>query len=100
MKNKKFITALLGLFLLVACSPTTSVVPTPNTDLLSAAVAATLAANATPNSNPTPTAELANKEAPKPINPLTGLVVDDPSRLERRPVMVKVSNFPRLGRPH
>ena len=34
------------------------------------------------------------------INPLTGLPVDDPSLLERRPVMVKVSNFPRLGRPH
>lgn len=34
------------------------------------------------------------------VDPLTGLVVDDPSRLERRPVMVKVSNFPRTGRPH
>jgi len=37
---------------------------------------------------------------PENVNPLTGLVVDDPSRLERRPVMVKVSNFPRTGRPH
>jgi hypothetical protein len=34
------------------------------------------------------------------INPLTGLKVDDVSRLERRPVMVKVSNYPREGRPH
>ena len=34
------------------------------------------------------------------INPLTGLPVADPSLLDRRPVMVKVSNFPRLGRPH
>ncbi len=34
------------------------------------------------------------------VNPLTGLPVDDPSRLERRPVMVKVSNWPREGRPH
>ena len=33
-------------------------------------------------------------------NPLTGQVVEDPSLLERRPVMVKVSNWPRLGRPH
>ena len=100
MKNKKFITALLGLFLLAACSPTVLEVPSPNTDLMSAAVAATLAANATPNANPAPTAEPEDKEAAKSINPLTGLVVDDPSRLERRPVMVKVSNFPRLGRPH
>lgn len=37
---------------------------------------------------------------PDNVNPLTGLVVEDPSRLERRPVMVKVSNFPRTGRPH
>jgi len=34
------------------------------------------------------------------INPLTGLAVDDPGILERRPVMVKVSNWPREGRPH
>lgn len=37
---------------------------------------------------------------PDNVNPLTGLVVADPSRLERRPIMVKVSNFPRTGRPH
>jgi hypothetical protein len=34
------------------------------------------------------------------INPLTGLLVDDPTKLERRPVMVKVSNWPSSGRPH
>lgn len=37
---------------------------------------------------------------PENVNPLTGLVVQDPSRLNRRPVLVKVSNFPRTGRPH
>jgi hypothetical protein len=37
---------------------------------------------------------------PANINPLTGLAVQDPSRLERRPIMVKVSNYPRTGRPH
>jgi len=37
---------------------------------------------------------------PNPINPLTGLTVPDPSILNRRPVMIKVSNFPREGRPH
>jgi len=37
---------------------------------------------------------------PENVNPLTGLVVADPSRLERRPIMSKVSNFPRTGRPH
>ena len=34
------------------------------------------------------------------INPLTGLPVAEPVNLNRRPVMVKVSNWPREGRPH
>jgi hypothetical protein len=37
---------------------------------------------------------------PDGVNPLTGLTVTDPSILERRPVMIKVSNYPRYGRPH
>jgi hypothetical protein len=37
---------------------------------------------------------------PPDVDPLTGLKVADPSILNRRPVMVKVSNFPRTGRPH
>lgn len=36
---------------------------------------------------------------PKDINPFTGLKVADPAVLDRRPVMVKVSNFPPNGRP-
>jgi hypothetical protein len=36
---------------------------------------------------------------PKGINPFTGLRVSDPTILDRRPVMVKVSNFPPSGRP-
>jgi hypothetical protein len=37
---------------------------------------------------------------PATINPLTGLVVDDPEKLNRLPVLIKVSNYPRTGRPH
>lgn len=57
----------------------------------------------TPALNQTPTAvpEIEGiYDFPENVNPLTGLPVEDPSRLERRPVMVKVSNFPRTGRPH
>lgn len=36
---------------------------------------------------------------PESINPLTGLPVDDPALLDRRPVAVKVSNGPRSVRP-
>ena len=34
------------------------------------------------------------------INPLTGLVVEDQGMMDRRPAMIKVSNYPRYGRPH
>jgi hypothetical protein len=35
---------------------------------------------------------------PEGINPLTGLVVDDPTLLDRRPLIVKISNFPAFVR--
>lgn len=36
---------------------------------------------------------------PENINPLTGLAVNDLQLLERRPIAVKVTNFPRYARP-
>ncbi len=36
---------------------------------------------------------------PKEINPLTGLPAEDPQLLERRPIAIKVTNFPRSVRP-
>lgn len=36
---------------------------------------------------------------PPDINPLTGLPVDDPTILQRRPMVIKVTNFPRSVRP-
>ena len=36
---------------------------------------------------------------PTGVNPLTGLQVDDPAVLERRPLVVKISNAPPLVRP-
>ncbi len=37
---------------------------------------------------------------PANVDPLTGLELDDPTILNRRPVMVKVQNLPRADRPH
>lgn len=37
---------------------------------------------------------------PEDVNPLTGLKLEDPSILDRRPVLVKVANHPTSGRPH
>lgn len=33
------------------------------------------------------------------VNPLTGMSVDDPTRLERRPIAIKITNYPRYVRP-
>ncbi len=55
---------------------------------------ATLVPTNTPTSPPTIT------PTPATLNPLTGLPVADPMNLERRPVMIKVSNWPATGRPH
>ncbi|NOR89412.1 MAG: DUF3048 domain-containing protein [Anaerolineales bacterium] len=35
----------------------------------------------------------------KPVNPMTGLPVDDPDVLQRRPLLVSISNFPPTARP-
>jgi hypothetical protein len=37
---------------------------------------------------------------PENVNPLTGMKVDDPLILDRRPVLIKVANYPASGRPH
>lgn len=36
---------------------------------------------------------------PKDLNPLTGLPPSDPALLERRPLAIKVANYPRYNRP-
>ena len=36
---------------------------------------------------------------PKDLNPLTGLPPSDPALMERRPLAIKVANFPRYNRP-
>ncbi|MBN1537671.1 MAG: DUF3048 domain-containing protein [Anaerolineales bacterium] len=49
---------------------------------------------------PTPTPYIyGGKDIPEGINPLTGLTVDDPSLLARRPMVIKITNFPRGVRP-
>jgi len=53
----------------------------------------------TPGPSPTP-APATYFHFEEGVNPLTGLPVSDPSNLIRRPVMIKVSNWPREGRPH
>lgn len=69
-----------------ASPPAQVILPTPSPPALSASPTLT-----TSESGPTP--------QPPGMNPLTGLVVADPSRLERRPLGIKITLFPRDARP-
>ncbi len=65
----------------------------------------TLTPTTTPTEEPTPTplpilGPVGPVDFPEDVNPLTGLWVSDPTILERRPVFVKVANYPVSGRPH
>jgi hypothetical protein len=54
-----------------------------------------------PVSIPTSTSSWVGPDSyPEDVNPLTGLKVQEPEKLERRPVMIKVSNYPASLRPH
>lgn len=120
---KKTIIFLAGLVLLLtACARTTSQPPAvaPTTALTAEStqtavpvtetpaptatqtLTATPAYTATPTLTPTPAYPPAGRgptgfEAG--VNPLTGLEVDDPQLLNRRPILIKVENLPRSHRP-
>ncbi len=115
--SKKLATAAIILaatiLTLTACSGTPATTPPNNNqEALNLAVTQTLSAlqtqqafvTATPTPEPTPTPgkviQYGPTDFPDDVNPLTGLEVSDPAILNRRPVMIKVSNFPREGRPH
>jgi hypothetical protein len=63
---------------------------------------ATATATLTPTPTPTvvyPAEGMGPSGFPTDVNPLTGLKVEDPALLERRPMAIKVSNLPRNVRP-
>lgn len=89
-KFQNFILCLLSISaLVVSCSP-----PLEQESINQEAQTLTLPLDTSVTEVPAADAE------PEVINPLTGLPVRDAARLDRRPVMVKVSNYPRNGRPH
>ncbi len=77
-------------------SPTRSATPLPSPQALPTLIPRpTEPATASPAAVP-----LSELDDPPPgMNPLTGLLVADPSRLNRRPLLVKISNYPALVRP-
>jgi hypothetical protein len=87
--------------LLTGCDKaTTPAVPqVPATS--NATIAATLAPIPTQTTVPTPTIPVYGPvDYPTGMDPLTGLMVDDSALLNRCPMVIKVSNYPRSGRPH
>ena len=84
-------------------SPTPGIIPTDAPIMEAQATQVpTQAATSTPR--PTPTAKpfvyaYGPYFFPPEINPLTGLPVEDNALLERRPIVIKVTNFPRSVRP-
>ncbi len=78
--------------------------PMPPTPTIVLPPTPTATPTAPPTEAPTPTASYPAEgygptDFPPNVNPLTGLYVDDASRLNRRPISVKISNYPRGIRP-
>jgi len=95
----------LSIILLSACgqseptaSPQAEIVGTPTTKPTNLPATSTATVEPTPTPNYPPEG-MGPDNFPENVDPLTGLVVADPTLLERRPLMVKVSNLPRYVRP-
>lgn len=99
--------------LAVVLSACTQVAPTYSVEEIEAVIQKTMAAMPTgtslPTSTTTPTPTITPTQVivqygptnfPENVDPLTGLEVSNVKNLDRRPLMIKVSNFPRDGRPH
>ncbi len=118
MKSQKILVTVIVLStvimtILTGCQQSNTETAQAQEQTMSAAVAQTLTAvptnTAVPTVTSTPTPSLTPTPAavaygptnfPDDVDPLTGLKVSDPSILDRRPVMIKVANYPRTGRPH
>lgn len=84
-------------------SATPTLLPTPRPTATAVVFALKPSSTPLPSATPFPTLEaqvlIDPENLPQGANPLTGLPVADLQLLERRPVAVKVTNFPRAVRP-
>ncbi len=100
MKNKRIFLVVFFLSLLVSCQAINTPLPAASE---SQPIASTTAMPSDPSATiivPDVTLTVEPTTVPENINPLTGLPLDDPAKLNRLPVLIKVSNYPRTGRPH
>jgi hypothetical protein len=97
--NKLFITIVSLSIVLAACGQAAPVIPTQTASPI---VTTTPLPSDTPTPVPTPpypVAGLGPTKFPDGVNPLTGLTVANPALLDRRPMVIKISNLPRSVRP-
>jgi hypothetical protein len=82
-------------------SPTYTAIATsmPTSRPPTATATATMTASPTVTVEPTANGQIGPNSYPDAVNPLTGLVVSDPTVLQRRPLAIKISNFPFCVRP-
>jgi len=89
--------------LLAACGPAASATgPAPTEIPVASATPRPPTVTPSPQSSPTPlypSEGYGPANFPLNVNPLTGLQVADPTLLDRRPLLIKVSNLPRSVRP-
>jgi len=89
--------------LLAACGPAAPVTGgTPTGTPVASATPQPLTVTLSPQPSPTslyPSEGYGPSNFPLNVNPLTGLQVVDPTLLDRRPLLIKVSNLPRSVRP-
>lgn len=78
-------------------APEPSLTPSKTPEVIAPSVTPTSKPSATPTETPS---WVGPENFPEGVDPLTGLLVADPELLERRPLAIKVSNFPAAGRPH
>jgi hypothetical protein len=103
--KKQFYVLLLMAVLLSACASAVPTTPAASpTETTAPATVTPVPPTITPTLEPSLTPAYAPEglgpsNFPSNVNPLTGLIVADPSLLNRRPLLVKVSNLPRFVRP-
>lgn len=117
--RKRAVLALIALTITLvaptACAPQPALAPTldpspaptatPTAPPPTATASPTLPADPDPTATPPPTAtplppaQIGPDDYPPGVNPLTGLAVDDPAVLDRRPLLIKISNSPEIVRP-
>ena len=74
-------------------------VPSPTAEATEPETTATGAVTPSPTPLVLPEGWYGPQNYPEGMNPLTGEVVEDPAVLDRRPIAIKVSNYPALVRP-